>query len=482
MWHNWHVEVKGHKIGPNAQLAGVDLAHGALQGVNLENANLSGANLSGALMNGANLTNANLAGANLSGANLQGAILESANLSGANLTDAFVGAILHFENPEDVGPVLDVTKGKLIRVNLADSDLTCANLTRANLNSADLTRAKLSGAIFEETQLQTAIFRSADLSGVNLVGKDLKFGDFTGANLTHARLTNSNLQGAVLRGVDAASVNLDGANLKNADCSNANLQKASVSGSKISQTNFQSANLEEANFAGSLVVSANFKGARLGDAKFEGTKFTLVDFTGASGVEPSFIEEAGRILSRKTKKVLGTVLLLAVVLAFVVAVFQIVEARRLEQAKGEASVLADKFCDDIKSSVGEQSIEDSYQRFEQDVQSIENLSSSATFDYKRIAFRCRSDALEKFTPKSIPTPASKSDAELAAEGRSCSQQWSRARSETLSGSSNDVQLRATVYACEAASEWVLGAIDNGEYSDFLLDVICAVERRAPSCQ
>ena len=106
------------------------------------------------------------------------------------------------------------------------------------------------------------------------------------------------------------------------------------------------------------------------------------------------------------------------------------------------------------------------------------------FDYSRgyrplsAAAGCRDDTSERFTPVTVPE---KSDAELAAEGRSCSQQWRRARSETLSGSSNDVQLRATVYACDTPGDWVLGAIDNGEYSAPLLDVICYSERRAPAC-
>ena len=193
------------------------------------------------------------------------------------------------------------------------------------------------------------------------------------------------------------------------------------------------------------------------------------DFTGATGVDEAFVKNAGKLLSKKSKQVLGVILAIALVVFSIGAVIRSIETGKREKAEREAYLRADEFCDEVKALGSKQSIDNSYEEFESE------------FGYDRYARDCRNKALVQFTPKTIPKPAVKSDAQLAAEGRSCSQQWRRARSETLSGSSNDVQLRATVYACDTPGDWVLGAIDNGEYSEPLLDVICKFERRAPAC-
>jgi len=486
------VEVKGHKIEPRAQLAAANLAHSALQGGNLEGANLSNANLAGAQLNGANLTDANLVGADLSSANLQGAILQNADLSGANLTDASIDAILHLDNPELLKPnQLDFSKAKLIRVDLSGSNLTGANLTRANMTSVDASGARLCGATLEKTQLQNAIFRDANLEGVDLTGKDLKLVDFADANLQQARLAESNLQGAVLRNVNAKGANFEYANLKTADCSNANLEDAKLSNSNLSKTILQSANLRRADLSKSMVDRTNFKGAQLEDAIFENAKFNFPDFTGASGVQEAFVKEAGRFVSKKTQKRLAITLVALLVVFSIGAVLRNIQAGKREQAllevNTEASALTDKYCSDVKALTGEDNIKESYRQFERDLRSIRDIDviGYSVRNYDDLAWGCRDDALDQYTPKTVPRtvpkPAAASDAELAAEGRSCSQQWERASAETRRGGSSDVQLRGTVYACDTPGDWALGAIDNGEYSEFLLDVICAVEGRAPAC-
>lgn len=78
----------------------------------------------------------------------------------------------------------------------------------------------------------------------------------------------------------------------------------------------------------------------------------------------------------------------------------------------------------------------------------------------------------------VPEPIEKSDAELATEGRSCSQQWKRANTKFLSGSSNDVQLRATVYACDTWDDWFLEALKWEEYNDNFSASICYVEENS----
>ncbi len=63
----------------------VNLANGALRGLDLQGADLSGADLRGADLRGANLVGANLAGARLEGANLFKAMIAGVDLREADL-------------------------------------------------------------------------------------------------------------------------------------------------------------------------------------------------------------------------------------------------------------------------------------------------------------------------------------------------------------------------------------------------------------
>ena len=75
-WNAWRAEHAG---------ASVDLAGGALRGLDLKGADLSGADLKNADLRGANLSAANLTAANLKGANLFKVIIEGADLDEADL-------------------------------------------------------------------------------------------------------------------------------------------------------------------------------------------------------------------------------------------------------------------------------------------------------------------------------------------------------------------------------------------------------------
>lgn len=475
------MEVKGYKIEPGANLASADLSFGDLTGVNLENADLSNANLTSAILFRANLANANLAGADLSSANLGEAILTNADLSGANLTDAALGAMAYVENKNRVPTQIELANATLVRVNLSGANLSSANLTRAIFAQADLSSARLNRANFEGTILDLAILRAADLEGANLTGKVLKHTDFTGANLSGANLAGAELQYASFRNANLAGTNLAGAKLKQNDFSNANLEEAKLVGLTLSNTNFQAANLKGADLTKAVLSFTNFKGAQLSDTIFDQVRFISPDFTGATGVDQAFVKNAAKLVSRKSKQVLGVILAISLVALSIGAVLRSIQNNKEEQAFSDARSLAENFCNEVALLKNEQSISNLYAKFEEQLSRINDFDR---FDYSRgyrplsAASGCRDDASERFTPVTVPE---KSDAELAAEGRSCSQQWRRARSETLSGSSNDVQLRATVYACDTPGDWVLGAIDNGEYSEPLLDVICKFERRAPAC-
>ncbi len=109
----------------NINLAGVNLRHALLYGINLKEANLSEAYLSDA-----NLAEANLESADLTGARFRYTILENANLTNARLH----GAYLHHTY--------------LKNAKLTGADLSNADFKDANLEGADLQGANLEGAIF----------------------------------------------------------------------------------------------------------------------------------------------------------------------------------------------------------------------------------------------------------------------------------------------------------------------------------------------
>jgi len=184
----------------------------------------------------------------------------------------------------------------------------------------------------------------------------------------------------------------------------------------------------------------------------------------------------------KKKLILIAASLLVIVVLAAVLLSANNASKRREIAMNELLALTVKFCDEARESSDKQFISDAYDPVREKLfaaRGRDDLPRDDVETYWDAAWECYRDADARATPTTQPKPPQKSDAELAAEGRSCSQQWRRARSETLSGSSNDVQLRATVYACATWDEWFLEAVENGEYSDSLLAAICTVERNAP---
>ena len=165
------------------------------------------------------------------------------------------------------------------------------------------------------------------------------------------------------------------------------------------------------------------------------------------------------------------------------------ESNRREQAlvtKGKA----EEVCREIKQLADRKSIEDMESRFWiETVKPIAEKVSSKDFQIiKNIVSNCAYEEKKKYPKDTVPAnnvtqesnePNQSSDAELLAEGKSCSQQWRHARAESLSGTSDDSRLRATVHACKTLDEWILGAVENEEYSEYLLAAICASEPNAP---
>ena len=181
---------------------------------------------------------------------------------------------------------------------------------------------------------------------------------------------------------------------------------------------------------------------------------------------------------------LAGIYVLVVLIVFGV-VFQIRESNRSERA-AESKVKAEEVCRNIEQMTDEKSIEDAESLFwDETLYPIEDKVSEEDFVavlsiVRDCAYKNKKSKFWEPIPVT-PEIIEKSDAELLAEGKTCSQQWRHARSETLSGTSDDSRLRATVYACKTWDDWFLGAIENSEYNDSLLAVICASEPNAPLC-
>lgn len=164
--------------------------------------------------------------------------------------------------------------------------------------------------------------------------------------------------------------------------------------------------------------------------------------------------------------------------------------RRQQAAESEAIVaelipIVEELCRNIEQLTNRQSIDDMVnQNFEENLlPKLEKVSSYDRWKISDVVENCADKQKEKFPEAStgVQGTSPKSDAELLAEGNTCNQQWRYARAETLSGTSDDSRLRATVYACKTWDDWFLGAIENSEYNDSLLAIICASEPNAPLC-
>jgi uncharacterized protein YjbI with pentapeptide repeats len=116
-----------------ADLSGLSLVRGSLNGAVLRGAKLSGADLTEADLSQADLSGADLARADLSRCRLRGANLSGANLQGANLADS------------------DLSDALLAHANLTDADLSRADVTGADLAKAQFVGAKFVGIQWNES-------------------------------------------------------------------------------------------------------------------------------------------------------------------------------------------------------------------------------------------------------------------------------------------------------------------------------------------
>lgn len=113
----------------------------------------------------------------------------------------------------------DLSRSRLVAVDLARANLIGANLEGADLSRAALVEAALSGANLSHTVLEWAVLihagvsgadlRRADAAGAKLMHADLRHADLRGADLTRADLSRADLRGADLCGVNFTDADLD---------------------------------------------------------------------------------------------------------------------------------------------------------------------------------------------------------------------------------------------------------------------------------
>ncbi len=200
----------------------------------------------------------------------------------------------------------------------------------------------------------------------------------------------------------------------------------------------------------------------------------------------------------KRNKILFSIAAAILLIAGVSIVNSRVQQSRIDDAirnaSSEAKLLSDGFCEFVDSQLATtparsqsayDSVSERYNKADAEIRSIINdkydipTGESPYFLLERPLSDCRNAAYERIAPTTTAPPRERSDAELAAEGKTCAQQWRSAARETASGGSQDVQLRGTLYACDTFEDWVIEAFNNGEYSDYLIDVACASEPNAP---
>ncbi len=203
---------------------------------------------------------ARLVRANMAGTNLSRRLLTGANMFGANLE-----------------------KARLLLTDLKDADLRNANLRGATFEKADLTGAKLDGADlvgadFSDTRLPPidlqnfdmtdVTFAGAAMPGANICDGDSRISVYraalVGADLSSARMENCDLSGFHLIGTALANARLKEVNLADALLWNADLSQA-----ELTNVNLAGADLKGADFTESMWRNVNLRGANLREVNFD---------------------------------------------------------------------------------------------------------------------------------------------------------------------------------------------------------------------
>jgi uncharacterized protein YjbI with pentapeptide repeats len=149
------------------------------------------ADLTAATMRGADLTGLSVAGGRLNGADATRAVLDNLSLAGAEAT----GLIAR----DATSARLEGTAGAdIFDARLTDADFRGALLNGVSLNHSRFDGADFRGATWDAVTADTARFRGADLRGLKRGLKEL------GSSVYFADFTDAKLQGAYLSDIDLA--------------------------------------------------------------------------------------------------------------------------------------------------------------------------------------------------------------------------------------------------------------------------------------
>lgn len=187
-------------------MAGANLRHARLSGIELPLSTLSDANLSKAEFNNSDFNRAMFENVDAEETHFIGAQLWRSEWEGAVLTNAsFAGAMLESALLHDVSATsASFYEANLKNASLIGGDFTRANFAQANLHGADLLDADLRFARFGGASLM-----GSDLTGANLECAVLTAADLSGADLTGAALTGARLTGAMLKNTKVTQQQLD---------------------------------------------------------------------------------------------------------------------------------------------------------------------------------------------------------------------------------------------------------------------------------
>lgn len=198
------------------------------------------------------------------------------------------------------------------------------------------------------------------------------------------------------------------------------------------------------------------------------------------------MDKSKRLLIARRRLVLVGIVMLPIVFGVRFLITENIKRNNQREQAIVWTAVVEEICRDIEQMDDITSIDVAVNKFsyyENKITILESTSRSYFSELTETLRGCASIAKSKVKVVTSTTqvPIERSDAESLAEGNTCSKQWRYARAETLSGTSDDSRLRATVYACKTWDDWFLGAVENGEYNDYLLAVICDSEPNAPLC-
>ena len=307
------------------------LAHAALDGLNLANRNLteadfSGASLVGASLSGSNLERASLYCADLRRCNLQSARLIRADLRGASFSGAKLSFALLDHADLRAAMMMYVGAGGVSVVNherekakpgvapagvdFSNCSLKGASFGNAKLDNANFTGALLQGANFKQARLSNVNFRGAVLTGVDINELAVPPEAMTGCvrdvapeaaakfDDLKARLDAHQLW-TVSGGAKGAPAVLDGEDLRpllqllvGRPLAGISARGAIAIGLDFSGSQFQAAKLDgadfrDANFSNADLRGTSFKNARLAHARFDKSNLCRLQLHGGTALAPN---------------------------------------------------------------------------------------------------------------------------------------------------------------------------------------------------